>query len=128
MSIFSKDISVPVTKLYDECKDVCRIIIPGNMMHYRADKAFMQEDIIKELKHRNLFQERLPFSSDALNKISGVTVNVYDYRRGIPRFRVWFYYNSLVVTVAAGWKYLEQSYLTDFIVGISGVEGNGPLQ
>ena len=121
MSLFDQNIHHPLETLYDECKDVCRIIIPGNMMHYRGDKNFMLEDIIKELKHRNLFQEPFPYSHDALNKISKVEVQKWGYCRLIPQYRVWFYYNSSEFTDLSGYKYLEQSYLTDFIVGINGV-------
>lgn len=127
MSIFDKDISIPVEHLYDECKDVCSIIIPGNMAHYRGDKRLMKKDIIEELRRRHLFQEQYPYEHNGLNKICRVEVQVWEYVRLIPRYRVWLYYNSSEYTSVTGYKNFKTAYLTDFIVGINGVIGNGPM-
>lgn len=127
MSIFDKDIKIPVDHLYDECKDVCGYIVPMNMMHYNAGEEDMKKDIIKELKYRGLFHELYPYEHEALYKICDVEVSKLDYVRLIPRYRVWFHYISKEMETPSGDMILMSSYLTDFIVSINGVESNGPV-
>ena len=127
MSIFDKDIKLPIDHLYDECKEICNFIVPGNMTHYRGDKKFMQDDIISELKRRGLFHEQYPYDHNALYKICNVRVQVWDYVRLIPRYRIWFDYNSEENQSSLGNMVLISAYFTDFVVGINGVEGNGPM-
>lgn len=129
MSIFDKDIQHPIEHLYDECKDVCENIvpsniIPGNTMHYNGICKTMQRDIILELMQRDLFVEQFVYKPDGLNKICRVEVQLGGYIRLIPHYRVWFYYNSKDVLGSYGYHHFQQSYLTDFIVGVNGVEGN----
>ena len=121
MSIFDKDIRLPIDHLYDECKDVCKFIVPTNMMHYRADKSFMKADVVRELKYRGLYGKQYPFNKDNLNKICRVECSIDRYTRLIPRYRVWFYYNSSYEASNFGDLHMMQSYLCDFVVGINGI-------
>lgn len=122
MSIFDKDIQLPIEHLYDECKDVCKYIVPRNITHYRGDKRLIKEDIIKELRYRNLFVDQFSSPDGLNNKICRVEVQLWDYIRLIPHYRVWFYYNSIKNNEIGQIHRFEQSYLTDFIVSIDGVE------
>ena len=121
MSIFDKDIRHPIEQLYDECKDVCKFIIPSNMAHYRADKISIMDDVVRELNYRGLYGKQYPFNKDNLNKICRVECSIDEYTRLIPRYRVWFYYNSSYKQSSFGDFRMLQSYLCDFVVGINGI-------
>ena len=63
-------------------------------------------------------------SPDGLNnKICRVEVQLWSYIRLIPHYRIWFYYNSVKNNEIGEIRRFEQSYLTDFIVSVDGVEG-----
>lgn len=115
MSIFDKDIHLPIEHLYDACKDVASHVIPMNLMHYNAGCGAMRTDIIRELKEIGLFQPM------TLNKIAEVIVEQSEYIRRIPTFKVHFIYTEEIEMFEGQPLYAKGSTLCEFTVGINGI-------
>lgn len=125
MSIFDKDIHLPIESLYDACKDIVRHVIPMNMMHYNGQCETMQRDIMFELKNVGLLTNRYSpgKNSSDINKINKVTVKYGEYIRRIPIYIVEFFYVKEII----GDEWLNGSALqydkpfAQFTVGINGI-------
>lgn len=126
MSIFDKDIHLPIEHLYDACKDIVRHVIPMNMMHYNGQCETMQRDIMFELKNCGLLTSRFKTvignQSDA-GKINKVTVKYGEFIRRLPTYIVEFFY----VEEIFGDEWLNGGALrydvplAQFTVGINGI-------
>ena len=125
MSIFDKDIHLPIEHLYNACKDICREVIPGNIMHYNGSCDIMQRDIMFELRSMGLLTNRYWPARDSsdINKISKVNVEFGEYIRRIPTYIVEFFYVKEII----GDEWLNGSALqydkpfAQFTVGINGI-------
>lgn len=124
MSIFDKDIHLPIEHLYDACKDICREVIPGNMMHYNGSCDAMQRDIMFELKSMGLLTNRYRpgRNSSDINKISKVDVEFGEYIRRIPTYIVKFYFTEIISDLWLGGRALHYDKpFAQFTVGINGI-------
>ena len=99
MSIFDKDIHLPIEHLYDACKDIVGHVIPMNMMHYNGQCETMQRDIMFELKNVGLLTNRYWPARDSsdINKINKVTVEFGEYVRRMPTYIVRFYFVEEII-------------------------------
>ena len=138
MSIFSEDMSIPIVQLYDKCREICNFVIPHNIRNYIECVDDIEDDIIAELKllslyqgqFLGLYQDRHPYDKESMYKICRVNVRPWGYDKLIPRYRVWFYYNSgfnCEVPSTGNCLHPQESYLADFVVSINGVEENKSL-
>lgn len=133
MSIFDKDIHLPIEHLYDACKDIVDQVIPMNMMHCNGQCETMQRDIMFELRNRDLltnrFKPAIGKNSSDVGKINRVTVKYGEYIRRLPTYIIEFFY----VEEIFGNEWLNGSALrydvplAQFTVGINGII-NEPVQ
>ena len=125
MSIFDKDIHLPIEHIYDACKDIAGHVIPANMMHYNGQCETMQRDIMFELKNHGLLTSRFKtVVGNPVGKINKVTVKYGEYIRGIPTYIVEFFYVKEIIDVErlGGSAPLQYDYpFAQFTVGINGI-------
>ena len=125
MGLFDQNIHHPIEELYDQCKEVVEWIVPMNMMHYNGGCDTMKHDIEQMLRERNLFAPKyIPFNAERdVNKISEVGVSYGECIRGIPTYKVLFYYIKKIDSDLwyGGSAIQYGAYLTQFTVGISGI-------
>jgi len=125
MSIFDKDIKLPIDYLYDACKDIVQHVIPMNMTHYNGQCDTMQRDIMFELKNVDLLTNRYwpRENSSDINKISKVDVETGVYIRGIPTYVVRFYFVEEIISDLwlGGHALHYDKPFAQFTVGINGI-------
>ena len=95
MGIFDTDKQHPLEHLYDECKEICSIVIPRSIRNHDPNPLNIQRQIIGELERRNLwlspYQQTIKADSQ---KICDVMVMHGGHRHSSPSFKVCFYHNT----------------------------------
>lgn len=126
MSIFDKDIHLPIEHLYDACRDIVDHVIPMNMMHYNGQCETMQRDIMFELKNLDLLTNRfkpVARNSSDVGKINKVDVKYGEFIRGIPTYIVEFFYVEEIFSDEwfGGSAIRYEAPFARFTAGINGV-------
>lgn len=120
MSIFDKDIRLPMEDLFTKVRKVVCDTVTRSLIHYQADPDYLVKMIGWNLESEDLWANRnKPKEDQIYKKIFGIKVKKEGYKRGIPYYKVSLCWGPC--TEFYNQDHINPEYSIDIYVGINGI-------